>query len=166
MSLDGYIAGPKGEVDWIVPDPGVDFSAIYADFDAALLGRRTYELTKQPGAPPWPADWRIYVASRTLQPSDAPGVHVVGHDVESIVSGLRAMPGRDIWLFGGGVLAASLLSMALVDTIEVAVMPIVLGAGTPFIGRGARRVGLALRHVQQAPNGITHLQYDVLGAAG
>ena len=50
-SLDGYIAGPTGEVDWIVHDPGVDFARIYESVDTVLLGRRTYELTRQPGAP-------------------------------------------------------------------------------------------------------------------
>ena len=54
-SLDGFIAGPKGEIDWIVPDPTVDFVALYAGVDTVLLGRRTSELTLQPGAPPWPA---------------------------------------------------------------------------------------------------------------
>ena len=51
-SLDGFIAGPNGEIDWIVPDPTVDFASLYANVDTVLLGRRTYELTMQPGAPP------------------------------------------------------------------------------------------------------------------
>ena len=51
-SLDGYIAGPRGEVDWIVHDPAVDFTKVYDQVDTVLLGRRTYELTRQPGAPP------------------------------------------------------------------------------------------------------------------
>ena len=58
-SLDGFIAGPNGEIDWIVPDPTVDFVSLYAGVDTVLLGRRTYEMTLQPGAPPWPAGWRI-----------------------------------------------------------------------------------------------------------
>ena len=56
-SLDGYIAGPQGEVDWIVGDAS-DLAALYEGVDTVLLGRRTFELTLQPGAPPWPAnDW-------------------------------------------------------------------------------------------------------------
>jgi dihydrofolate reductase len=65
-SLDGYIAGSRGEVDWIVHDPALDFAKVYETVDTVLLGRRTYELTRQPGAPPWPQGWRIYVFSRTL----------------------------------------------------------------------------------------------------
>ncbi|HEX6535591.1 MAG TPA: dihydrofolate reductase family protein, partial [Gemmatimonadaceae bacterium] len=77
MSLDGYIAGPGGEIDWIVHDPTIDFAALYAGFDTVLLGRRTYELTRQPGAPAWPAGWRVYVFSRTLDPAEHPAVTVV-----------------------------------------------------------------------------------------
>lgn len=162
MSLDGYIAGPNGEIDWIVADPSVDFRAIYADFDAAILGRRTFELTQQPGAPPWPAGWQIYVVSRTLRPADARGVHLINNDVQSAVAALREMPGRDIWLFGGGALAASLLSMELVDTIDVAVMPVVLGEGVRFIEQGGRRTRLTLRQLRKSIEGIVHLQYDVV----
>jgi len=55
MSVDGYIAGPKGEFDWIVNDPSIDFSELFAQFDTFLLGRNTYELTLQPGNPGFPA---------------------------------------------------------------------------------------------------------------
>ena len=49
MSLDGYIAGPKGESDWIVMDPEMDFNTIFARFDTFLLGRKTYETTRTQG---------------------------------------------------------------------------------------------------------------------
>ena len=58
-SLDGYIAGPRGEVDWIIHDPVVDFAKIYESVDTVLLGRRTYQLTRQPGAPAWPRGWQV-----------------------------------------------------------------------------------------------------------
>ena len=76
-SVDGYIAGPRGEADWIVHDSAVDFAKVYESVDTVLLGRRTYELTRQPGAPPWPPGWQIYVFSRTLTPEEHPGVTVV-----------------------------------------------------------------------------------------
>src|SRR5919112_5843217 len=108
-SVDGYIADQRGEFDWIVPEPAIDLSAVYAGVDTVLLGRRTYELTLQPGAPPWPAGWRIYVFSRTLVPAQHPGVTIVSSEAGSIVAGLRAAAGREIWLFGGGGLFRSLL---------------------------------------------------------
>jgi dihydrofolate reductase len=162
-SLDGYIAGPDGEIDWILPEPTVDFAALYAGFDTVLLGRRTYELTLQPGAPPWPAGWRVYVFSRTLEPAAHPAVTVVGADAGATVAALRAEPGsgRDIWLFGGGRLSASLLAAQVVDQVEVAVMPVLLGRGIPLVAAEAPRTRLRLTRSDTYPSGIVGLQYAV-----
>ena len=165
-SLDGFIAGPNGEIDWIVPDPTVDFASLYASVDTVLLGRRTYELTLQPGAPPWPAGWRIYVCSQTLDAAQHPGVTVVSINIDATVAALRAEPGRDIWLFGGGSLFASLLAADLVDEIEVAVMPVLLGGGTPLVSPGAPRSQLTLTRSKASPSGIVNLHYEVQHAAG
>ena len=165
-SLDGFIAGPNGEVDWIVHDPSVDFAAVYSGFDTVLLGRRTYELTRQPGAPQWPAGWRIYVFSRSLNPADHPAVTVVREDVGHTVAGLRAESGRDIWLFGGGNLFASLLGAALVDQMEVALMPVLLGQGIPLLAPGAPRVRLRLTRSVSSDVGIVNLHYDLQPTAG
>jgi dihydrofolate reductase len=165
-SLDGFITGPDGEIDWIVPDPTVDFASLYASVDTALLGRRTYELTLQPGAPPWPPDWRIYVCSQTLDAAQHPGVTVLSKNVDSAIRALRNGQGRDIWLFGGGNLFASLLAADLVDVIEVAVMPVLLGSGTPLIAAGAPRSQLTLRGTATSPAGIVTLNYEIQHAAG
>jgi dihydrofolate reductase len=159
-SLDGYIAGPQGEIDWIVPDPTVDFAAIYAGFDTALLGRRTYELTQQPGAPPWPPGWRIYVFSRTLDPADHPKVQIVQTDAGATVRALRGEAGRDIWLFGGGHLFATLLAEGVVDQVEVALMPILLGGGVP-LAPAAPRSRLNLVRTNASPSGIVSLHYQI-----
>jgi dihydrofolate reductase len=165
-SLDGYIAGPTGEIDWIVADPSVDFAALYAEFDTVLLGRRTYELTLQPGAPPWPTGWRIYVVSRTLHTAQPAGVTVVNGTLDATFTALRAETGRDIWLFGGGVLAASLLGAGLIDQVEVAVMPVLLGGGRPLVAVGAPRTRLSLTRSISSPSGILSLQYEVQHVAG
>jgi len=165
-SLDGYIAGPNGEIDWIVPDPTVDFASLYANIDTVLLGRRTYELTLQPGAPPWPAGWRIYVCSRTLDPAQHPAVTVLDANVDTAVAALRAESGRDIWLFGGGSLFASLLAADMVDDIELAVMPVLLGGGVPVLSPGAPRSRLTLTRSSASPSGIVNLHYEVQHAAG
>jgi len=164
-SLDGFIAGPNGEIDWIVPDPTVDFASLYANIDTVLLGRRTYELTLQPGAPPWPPGWRIYVCSRTLDATQHPGVTVLADDVDTTVAALRAEAGRDIWLFGGGGLFASLLAADLVDDIELAVMPVLLGGGVPLSSPGAPRTRLTLTRSSASRSGIVSLKYAVRHAA-
>ena len=115
MSLDGYIAGPKGESDWIVIDPELDFGVMFARFDTILLGRKTYETTRSGGG--GMPGMKSYVFSRTLQQADARGV-TVSDDPLQTVSSLKAQPGKDIWLFGGGSLFRSLLELGLVDTVS------------------------------------------------
>jgi dihydrofolate reductase len=164
-SLDGYIAGPRGEMDWIVHDPAVDLAKVYESVDTVLLGRRTYELTRQPGAPPWPRDWQIYVFSRTLRPEDHPGVTVVRVEAAPRVAALRAAHGRGIWLFGGGSLFRSLLETKQVDVVEVTVIPILLGGGIPLLEVGAPQTRLALEQVERYPSGLLRLRYNVPAAA-
>lgn len=160
-SLDGYIAGPSGEVDWIVSDPAVNWSEVYAGFDTVLLGRRTFELTQKPGAPPWPAGWRVYVFSKTLPSTDHGGVTFVTTDAAATVKALRAEDGRDIWLFGGGALASSLLGARLVDVVEVTISPVLLGAGIPLFAKGAPRTSLKLSDSRAYPSGLVALRYEV-----
>jgi dihydrofolate reductase len=164
-SLDGYIAGPRGEVDWIVHDPAVDFTKIYEQVDTVLLGRRTYELTRQPGAPPWPQGWQILVFSRTLTSGEHPGVTVVRAEAGRRVAALRAAPGRDIWLFGGGSLFRSLLGAKQVDVVEVLIVPVLLGGGIPLLETGAPLTRLALEQVERYPSGLLSLKYRVPAAA-
>ena len=165
-SLDGYIAGPAGEYDWIPVDPAVDFAALFSKVDTVLLGRRSYELVRRGPAAPWAPGTRIYVFSRTLRPADHPGVTVVGEGSEATVAALRAEPGAgEIWLFGGGVLFRSLLAAGQVDAVEVTVVPVLLGGGVPLLPPGGARAALELTRSQVYPSGMVALHYRVPGAA-
>jgi dihydrofolate reductase len=123
MSLDGYVAGPNGEADWIVMDPEIDFGALFARFDTVLMGRRTFEAIQAQGGGPAMPGVQSVVVSRTLSPEDHPGVTVIGGDLGPALSRLRAAPGKDIWLFGGRSLFRSLLDLGLVDRVEVGSFP-------------------------------------------
>src|SRR5437899_8044116 len=136
VSLDGFIAGPNGEYDWIVMDPSIDFAALFKQFDTAVMGRKTYEvLTAQGGNGAMPG-LDVVVFSRTLPAATYPGVRIVNDDPNEIVAALKAKPGRDIWLYGGGALFRSLLDGGLVDTVEVDVALVLLGDGIPLIPPG------------------------------
>jgi dihydrofolate reductase len=156
MSLDGFIAGPNGEFDWIIMDPGIDFATFFKQFDTFLLGRRTFEMVRD--SKNTMAGMQIIVFSRTLNPGDYPGITVTANLAET-VGALKAKPGKDIWLFGGGELFRSLLDADLVDTIEVAVMPILLSQGIPLLPPGVRSPLLRLSNTETLPSGIVRLTY-------
>lgn len=158
--MDGYIADTKGGADWIVHDPEIDFRALFAQFDTFLIGRRTFELMARAGRGETPG-MKSYVFSRTLRQRDYPGVTIVADGAEQTVSALRAEKGKDIWLFGGGALFRSLLDAWLVDTLEVAVVPVLLGGGIPFLPPPARQTKLELTGHKVYKTGIVSLEYTI-----
>jgi dihydrofolate reductase len=160
VSLDGFIAGPNGEADWIPTDPEVDFAAIYAEFDTILVGRTTFEFMQAAGQTILPG-MKTVVFSRTMQPPNKKGITMVSDNAAAVVSALKAEPGRDIWLFGGGTLFRNLASDGLVDTVEVTVAPVLLGNGTPLFPQPNRTVGLELKHHRVYPSGLVSLEYDI-----
>jgi dihydrofolate reductase len=161
MSLDGYIAGPKGEADWIIMDPAIDFDALFEQFDTFLLGRRTFEALGRAGQGGTPGATTL-VFSRTLRQQDCQGVKIVAAGAAETVAALRAAPGKDIWLFGGGVLFGSLLDARLVDTVEVGVMPVLLGGGIPLLPPPAKQTTLKLTSYKvYEKTGIVALEYAV-----
>jgi dihydrofolate reductase len=163
MSLDGYIAGPADEHDWIIMDPTIDFAGVFKDFDTALIGRRTFDLMRRQGTPGGMLGMRNYVFSQTLRGEDFPGVTVVSGDAAATVAALRSETGKDIWLMGGGLLFRSLHEAALVDAVEAAVVPVLLGQGIPLLPPPARPLRLGLVETRTYPSGIVSLSYSVGG---
>lgn len=161
MSLDGFIAGPNGEADWIVSDPDIDFAALFEQFDTFLVGRGTFEKMAGAGSTQTPGI-KTYVFSRTLRQQDHPAVTIVSENAHEFVAGLRAEPGKDIWLFGGGALFNSLLQHKLVDTVEVAIIPVLLGEGIPLLPPPTEQTKLKLtNHKIYKKTGIVSLQYAI-----
>jgi dihydrofolate reductase len=165
MSLDGFIAGPNGEYDWIVMDTDIDFAALMSRFDTFLIGRKTFDVMRRMGdaAPPAPGI-RSIVFSRTLRPEDCPQA-TLNDDAEQVVADLRATPGKDIALFGGGELFRSLLAVGLVDELHFNVVPVLLGGGIPLLPSPAHGARLKLKkHRVYEKTGTVGLEYDILHA--
>lgn len=168
-SLDGFIARPDGSTDWIPADPEIDFEALFAQFDVLLMGRRTYERLdlRDPTYRSLYAGKEIVVASRRLRQDEHPGVTIVAHDIGTYVDRLRSTAGKDIWLFGGGELFRTLLERGCVDTVELAVAPVLLGQGVPFLPSPAPACQLRLVDERRyAHSGIVLLTYQVISRGG
>ena len=163
-SLDGFIAGPRGEFDWILMDPDIDFAALYAQFDTVVMGRKTFQAGVEQGVSGEMPGLDVVVFSRTLRQADHPKVAIVASDPVEHVRTLKRRPatGKDIWLFGGGELFRTLLHAGLVDTVEPAVVPVLLGDGIPMLPPPFAKTALTLTgHRRYEKSGIMLLEYRV-----
>ncbi len=161
MSLDGYIAGPNGEHDWIPMDPDIDFNAMITQYDTLLIGRGTYEPMVEAGRVGMPG-MKAYVISTTLRQEDHPQVTIINESVNERVAALREEAGKDIWLFGGGILFQSLLDAGLVDDVEVAIIPVILGGGIRLVPSALNHTKLQLTsHRIYEKSGTVLLTYAV-----
>jgi dihydrofolate reductase len=161
-SLDGYIAGPNGEFDWIVIDPEIDFAAMYAGYSGLVMGRRSYDVYVSTGGgvgPPLP----VYVYSRTLPEGERDGV-TFARDAVTHVARLKAGgDGKPLWLWGGGELFRELAGAGLVNGVDIAIIPVLLGGGLPLLPPPGPRLKLQLRtHRLYASSGTMFLEYDVV----
>lgn len=161
ISLDGFIAGPDGQADWIGIDPEVDFKAIWSQFDTLLMGRLTYAAAKKRLGEKAFAGVRNIVFSRTLKQSDHLGVTVFSDPDADWVRALKAQSGKDIWLMGGGELFRSFLDSGYVDSVEVSVIPVLLGSGIPLLPRAYDPAKLTLLTHKVYRSGRVSLAYRV-----
>jgi dihydrofolate reductase len=162
MSLDGYIATPTGAYDWITQDPDMDFAAMMARFDTFLIGRKTFD-TMGRSLKMMPRHTTSIVFSRTLTQADHLDV-VISDNPEAFVAELHTKPGKDIAVFGGGELFRTLLQANLVDRVEISLIPVLLGAGIPFLPPPAAQTKLRLLEQRlYKKTGIVGLEYEIVG---
>jgi dihydrofolate reductase len=163
-SLDGFITGANGDISWIRwGDEAAAFMKHYwATIDTLVMGRMTYEFAKSQGrgdSSSFPGVG-CYVCSRTL-PVGRDGATEIVKDGVALVKSLKAQPGKDICIFGGGNLAASLLDAKLIDEVGFNVHPVLLGDGVPLVGKLKRHADLELVKSETWKNGCLLVTYRV-----
>jgi dihydrofolate reductase len=161
MSLDGYIAGPNGEYNWITRDPEVNFAEIWAQFDTLLMGRRTYEPAIAAMGKNAFKGMETFVVSHSLKQADHPHVTIVSEPTRNFLTALRSQSQKDVWLFGGGELFRTLLAIGEVDTVEVSIVPVMLGRGIPLLPPSTQQTKLKLTSHRIYPSGLVALVYEV-----
>jgi dihydrofolate reductase len=156
-SLDGYIAGPAGEIDWLFTDQDYGYTEFFAGVDTVIMGRKTYEVSLGFGDYPYPGT-RGIVFSRTRRGSDANVTFAAG-DIATTLSELKRAPGKNIWLVGGGEIVAECVAHDLIDEFLLFVHPIILGRGIPLFAPGLPRRTLQLVNCASFDSGLVQLSY-------
>ena len=162
VSLDGFIEGPNGEYDWCFTDQDYGMSDFYKRIDAMFIGRKSHELMLGLGDDAIPGFPKLteYVFSTTLTTVKA-GALLINENVEEEVRRIKKEPGKDIWLFGGASLTASLLRLGLIDECWLSVHPIILGSGKPLFSDVKNRIPLTLIDTKTYSTGLVSLTYKL-----
>ncbi len=178
VSLDGFFAGPNGEIDWFIPDPEVDKAAHeMMQPDTVLFGRITYQMlegywpsvAKDPNAP---KEARILadelnqmikvVFSKSLEEVTWVNSKLVHGDVTRAVRELKQGNGPDITIFGSGTIVQQLSDKGLVDEYLIALTPVILGQGKPLF-KDIKKLNLELLETRGFNSGNVLLHYKQAG---
>lgn len=168
MSLDGFIARENGSVDWLAEFPAdadFDFDGFLASLSGIVMGRSSYEAARRDGG--WDyARWPVVVAtSRPIDDLPANAETMAGTPHELLASlRARGATGR-IWFFGGGDLARQFMEAGLLDTVEIGLIPVILGSGIPAFGGAQADRWLDLDFAKPLANGAVHVRYKVRKAS-
>ena len=169
VTLDGFIEGENGEVDWCIMDPEMGFTNFLNQIDTILYGRKSYDLWGQytPAIEDTDAEremWGLvhskekYVFSKTQKGTDNKAVFI-NEDILEEVNKIKNKPGKDIWLYGGASLITTFIELGLVDEFRLSVHPVVLGEGTPMFIDIKRRLNLKLVNTRTFSSGVVQLIY-------
>ena len=169
-TADGYIARHDGNLDWLTNRPApkgfYGMPKFTHSIDAKILGRKTFDLGVEMGAP-FSAQDTHYVFSRRPPPASVPaGVEFVSESIRTFAERLRDQTGKNIWMMGGGEIIASFLDEDAIDEFIISVVPIFIGDGIPLIAPRHREVPLKLRSVTPFPDGVVQIHYDLRTKGG
>jgi dihydrofolate reductase len=159
ISIDSMIEGPNGEYDWCFTDQDYGMKKFIKSIDAIFYGRKSYELVQSIAENPW-AKLKSYVFSNTMKAHEE--YELVSGDIIGKVKAIKAMPGKKIWLFGGAELTTALMNANLVDELQLAVHPIILGRGKAMFQNLPGRVKTKLVSSETFESGLVMLNYEVL----
>ena len=169
VTLDGYIEGPYGEVDWCILDDDMDFQGFLAGIDTILYGRVSYEMwgNFEPEANASETEKAIWAAVHSKKKivyssQERPNTEVVfiSDGIPEKIAELKKQKGKDIWLYGGAKLITTFVQHGLIDIYRISVHPTVLGAGKPLFTNLKERINLNLLEVNRYRSGVVQLIYE------
>ena len=168
-SLDGFLTGPRGEMDWLhmSADVGRIMSEYWASVDTMLMGRKTWEVAMQMGGggggggDGGMSGITTYLFSRTLRDNPPAGVQLVSEDAGGFVRALKKKPGKGICVMGGGELGHSLVEAGVIDEVGLNIHPVLLGSGVPVFHDTGKKIRLELKESRVLNGGCVLATYRV-----
>lgn len=169
VTLDGFIEGPNGEIDWCIMDDDMDFEGFLLGIDTIFYGRVSYEAwgNFNPEADASKAEQKLWQDVHSKQKfvfskkaSNDGKATIVHTDIAGKVAEIKAQGGKDIWLYGGAQLIKTFIDLKLVDVYRIAVHPIALGDGKPLFEDLKERVKLKLIKTNVFRSGVVQLIYE------
>ncbi|RYD99937.1 MAG: dihydrofolate reductase [Sphingobacteriales bacterium] len=169
VSLDGFIEGPNGEIDWCIMEEDMAFDTFLDSIDTLFYGRVSYDAwgNYQPGAALPAAEQRMWQAIHTKNKfvfshqdrQDAKATFITT-GIAAKVKALKQQGGKDIWLYGGAGLIRTFIHSGLIDSYKISVHPVVLGSGKPLFEDIKKRLDLQLTGTRVFKSGVVELSYE------
>jgi dihydrofolate reductase len=164
-SADGYISRLDGDVDWLsrpTPRGNYGMEEFFKSINTILWGRKTYAKGIEMGMKS-SFDPRVknYVFSRHEETPMLEGFELVKEPIKSFTRRLRAQPGKDLWMMGGGEIIGAFLDEGEIDEFSIHVIPVLIGEGVPLISPRHRSIPLKLLSTKKFYDGVVHLNYSV-----
>lgn len=169
VTLDGYIEGVNGEVDWCIMDDDMNFDAFIESTDTIFYGRVSYDAwgNFQPDenvSPEEKAMWqgihsknKFVFSSQNRQDEKAA---FITSDIANKVAEIKQQGGKDIWLYGGASLIKTFIDLGLIDVYKISLHPVALGSGKPLFENLKERIGLKLTDTIVFKSGVIELTYE------
>jgi len=169
VTLDGFIEGQNGEIDWCIMDSDMGFINFLNQIDTILYGRKSFDLWGQYTPENEVSDtekeiWKSvhskekYIFSRTQKKTDNKAIFINDNIFEE-VNKLKNEPGKDIWLYGGASLITTFINLGLIDEFRLSVHPVILGEGKPMFIDIKQRLNLILVNTKTFSSGVVQLCY-------
>ena len=173
VTLDGFIEGKNGEVDWCIMDPDMGFTNFLNQIDTIFYGRKSYDLWGQYNPKTEDSDtekeiWALvhskekYVFSRTQIGADSRAIFINENILDEVIQ-LKNKSGKDIWLYGGASLITTFMNLGLVDEFRLSIHPVILGEGIPIFMDIKQRLNLKLVNKRTFSSGVVQLIYHLNG---
>jgi dihydrofolate reductase len=159
-SLDSFIEGENGEIDWCFTDQDYSMTGFLSSIDTIFFGRKSYTQLIESWPNAFPGKKRV-VFSKTLQIQEQDTI-VISSKIDEEINNILRQPGKNIWLFGGAEITTFLLNIDLVNELIISVHPLILGKGKPLINAVEQRKQLKLNDVKTFSTGLVQLYYSVL----